>query len=147
MLRNEGRLRGWRAGPLSRLGGSVVLRFKVLPGWFLLRFRIRTSEMDWGRYKSDLITNTDYRKFDGTMRLVLAGSSEQRRRLEAQPAQMQETGALSYGVHVASSAIMTCLIEKRQGAHFHFVDAADGGYAAAARKLKAGPPWEEPKVR
>jgi len=31
---------------------------------------------------------------------------------------------------------MTCLIEERQGAHFHFVDGAGGGYAAAALAMK-----------
>jgi hypothetical protein len=35
---------------------------------------------------------------------------------------------------------MTCLIDQRQGGHFHFVDAADGGYAAAAANLKGWKP-------
>jgi hypothetical protein len=39
-------------------------------------------------------------------------------------------------MHVARSAIMTCLIEERQGAHFHFVDGSGGGYAAAAAAMK-----------
>jgi hypothetical protein len=47
-----------------------------------------------------------------------------------------EVGELSYGMHVARSAVMTCLIEEREGAHFHFVDASEGGYASASVSLK-----------
>jgi len=32
---------------------------------------------------------------------------------------------------------MTCLIFNHEGNHVHFVDGADGGYAMAARPLKA----------
>ena len=31
---------------------------------------------------------------------------------------------------------MTCLVSSRQYEHAHFIDAAGGGYASAAKKLK-----------
>lgn len=49
---------------------------------------------------------------------------------------MRDSSELHYRMHVARSALMTCLVEEREGAHFHFVDASGGGYASAASSLK-----------
>jgi hypothetical protein len=108
----------------------------VLIGWFLLRFGVRVGDTDWGTYKADLVANTDFRKFDGSLRLVLSGTAGQREELEGYLAQRRAAGRLAFGMHVARAAVMTCLIEERQGAHFHFVDGAGGGYAAAALQMK-----------
>ena len=136
ILSNEARLKRWRDSLPVRLGHGTRLRAQIILGWFLLRFGVRSRDVDWGTYKTDLVSNTDFRKFDGSLRLVLAGSTEQRRELEEYLSGLRRRGQLAYGIHVARSALMTCLIEHRQSAHFHFVDAAGGGYAAAARALK-----------
>ena len=34
-------------------------------------------------------------------------------------------------------ALITCLVESHAGRHLHFVDGSEGGYALAARQLKA----------
>ena len=136
ILGNESRLKRWRDGLLVRMAHGLLLRAQVILGWFLLRFGVRTRDVDWGMYMGDLVSNTDFRKFDGSLRLVLAGGAEQRAELEEYLSGLRRRGEVSFGVHVAHSALMTCLIEHRQSAHFHFVDAAGGGYAAAARALK-----------
>jgi hypothetical protein len=82
------------------------------------------------------VLNTDFRKFDGSLRLVLSGTAAQRGELAAYLDGLRDAGSVAYGMHVARSALMTCLIEERQGAHFHFVDASGGGYAAAAAAMK-----------
>jgi hypothetical protein len=138
VLDNELGLGGWRRGPVGRVLDRLRLRLEVLIGWLLLRFDIRTSTTDWGAYETDLVANTDFRKFDGSLRLVLSGTAEQRERLAAYLDRRRDAGELTYGMHVARSAVMTCLIEERQGAHFHFVDGAGGGYAAAALAMKGG---------
>jgi hypothetical protein len=136
VLANESKVLGWRSGPLRRLCAAVVLRAQVVVGWFLLRFGVKQDQVDWGRYKDDLVVNTDFRKFDGCLRLVLTGTREQRAELTRFLNYSAEVGELSYGMHVARSAVMTCLIEEREGAHFHFVDASEGGYASASVSLK-----------
>ena len=136
ILGNESRLKRWRDPLVVRLAHDLLLRAQVILGWFLLRFRVRTGDVDWGTYQGDLISNTDFRKFDGSLRLVLAGSAGQRKELEEYLSGLRQRGDVSFGIHVARSALMTCLIEHRQSAHFHFVDAAGGGYALAARALK-----------
>jgi hypothetical protein len=129
----------WRRSARGRLFARARLRLEVLAGWVLLRFGIRTAKTNWGDYTRDLVANTDFRKFDGSLRLVLSGTADQRERLTTYLDGRREAGELAYGLHVARSAVMTCLIEERQGAHFHFVDGAGGGYAAAALSLKQHP--------
>ncbi len=136
VLDNEIGLRHWRTSRLTRAVRRLRLRLDVLVGWVLLRFGVRWGGTDWGAYKADLVGNTDFRKFDGSLRLVLSGTAAQRERLTAYLDDRRMAGELAFGVHVARSAVMTCLIEQRKGAHFHFVDGAGGGYAAAALALK-----------
>jgi hypothetical protein len=90
----------------------------------------RTLPDGWSLVAADVV--------DGSLRLVLSGTSAQRAALERYLAELRDAGRVAYGLHVARSALMTCLIEERQGAHFHFVDASGGGYAAAALALKRG---------
>ncbi len=135
-LDSELGLRGWRRGPIGRAVDRLRLRVVVLVGWVLLRFGVRWRGTDWSTYRRDLVANTDFRKFDGSLRLVLSGTAAQRNDLREDLEARRAVGELLYGMHVARSAVMTCLIEERQGAHFHFVDGAGGGYAAAALQLK-----------
>jgi hypothetical protein len=95
-----------------------------------------TSETQWGTYKEDLEAHTDYRKMDGTLRQVLAGTVEQREALEAYLQEQYEAGTLVYGLDASDAAMITCLVFQYEKEHVHFVDGADGGYAHAARELK-----------
>lgn len=62
-----------------------LLRLHLLRwvGWWLMRSGRQTDSTDWGRYKQHMIANTDYRKFDELLRMVIAGSAAQRARLRA----------------------------------------------------------------
>lgn len=140
VLQNELRVKYPGLGRLGTLRRLMVMRAVVLYGWLLMKFRARIHGAQWGDYKKDLVANTDFRKFDGSLRLVLSGSSRQREQLEQVLMWMKQKGDISYGIHVADSAIITCLVEQRQGEHFHFVDAAGGGYAEAARAIKMTAP-------
>lgn len=136
MLRQEERVRTWGRSRWQRLQYAVWQRIAVLIGWWFFRTGRRTSETDWSQYKPDLVVHTDHRKMDGQLRIVLSGRREQREQLETYLRQRVEAGGLRYGLHVAASAILTCLVFQRQHEHVHFVDAAGGGYAAAARGMK-----------
>jgi hypothetical protein len=69
--------------------------------------------------------------------MVLDVSATQRRAIEAYLAAEHEAGRLVYGVHAADAALMTCIITDLQANHVHFVDGANGGYALAAKQMKA----------
>lgn len=92
---------------------------------------------DWQKYKRDTLLNTDSKKFDDTLRMILPATKEQKRALEAYLEERAQRGTLFYGLHAASHALMTCLVFDTKGRHVHFVDGGDGGYAAAAKGLKA----------
>ena len=46
-------------------------------------------------------------------------------------------GRVAYGLHRAPSALVTCFVRSYAGDHVHFIDGANGGYALAAKQLKA----------
>ncbi|HEX8386563.1 MAG TPA: DUF3095 domain-containing protein [Rubricoccaceae bacterium] len=105
-------------------------------GRFLVRRGVRTSGTDWAAYPTLLRASTDYRKFDGVLRMILAGTPDQRARLEATLDAGFEAGRLAYGLHVSDRAILTCLVYERMGQQVHFVDGAGGGYTSAAVPFK-----------
>lgn len=82
--------------------------------------------------------NTDYRKFDGTLRTVLDVTADQAAAIEASLETDWQAGRLLFGSHLAEQALMTCLVfNLAQSEHMHFIDGADGGFTAAATQLKA----------
>ena len=109
----------------------------TLMGKFLMWRRAQTSETDWEQYPRLLRDSTDYRKFDGVLRMILAGTTEQRHQLEADLEARFVAGTLAYGIHVSDRAVMTCLVYERMGRQVHFVDGAGGGYTSAAVGFKS----------
>ena len=75
-------------------------------------------------------------KFDGLLREVISGTSEQRKVLENYLEKRFKENELVYGIHSSDSALVTCMINNRSGDHYHFIDGSDGGYAMAASKMK-----------
>ncbi len=94
----------------------------------------------WGfdgkTYVNELVQNTDFRKFDDTLRMVLDVSADELEAIRALLEARRIEGALVYGLHAAPSALMTCFVRSYQGDHVHFVDGSDGGYTLAAKQLK-----------
>jgi hypothetical protein len=136
ILRHEARVKTWGQDVGKKIRYTITQRMQVLLGWFFFLTGMRIGGTEWNRYKEDLVWNTDFRKFDGYLRLVLAGNKTKRKALEEYLNGLKRSGEVSYGMHVSTSAIMTCLVRQRQYSHVHFVDASGGGYAAAARAMK-----------
>ena len=86
--------------------------------------------------KTDNIINSDFRKFDGSLKMVLSCKTSQRKSFEEFLDKLFNDGIIYYGLHVSDRALLTCLIHSGTGEEVHFVDSADGGYALAAKKLK-----------
>ncbi len=107
-----------------------------LLGWFLMDFKIKLPDMDWGAYKENTVATTDYKKFDDMLRMVIAGNKSQRKLLTRYLENSYRKNKLVYGLHVSDRALMTCLVFERNGSQVHFIDGADGGYAAAAKVMK-----------
>lgn len=114
----------------------VNMIYAVIMGKILMRFKISTSQTNWGEYKKYLVINTDYRKFDEMLRMVISINQEKRKRLEDFLESLYNRGHIVYGMHISKKALLTCLVSKYEKDHIHFVDAAGGGYASAAVQLK-----------
>lgn len=110
---------------------------QALIGRGLLKFKISAGTFDGAKYVSELLQNTDFQKFDEALRMVLDMATEDITRLESYLRDQFTRGKLAYGLHQSDAALITCLVKSYSGDHVHFVDGADGGYALAAKQLKA----------
>lgn len=110
---------------------------KARAGRVLMGLGASAGGFDGGAYASELVENTDFRKFDETLRMVLDLRDEEITDLERFLETERKAGRVVYGVHRASSALVTCFVRSYAGNHLHFVDGADGGYALAAKQLKS----------
>ncbi len=105
---------------------------------FIIRFRIpmKAQGIEIRNIKQNFLMNADFQKFDGSLKMVLALSSAQVSDLEAFLENRRANGSIFYGMHRSDRALMTCLMHMKSGNEVHFVDAADGGYALAAKAMK-----------
>jgi hypothetical protein len=126
-----------QAGAIARALFKLRVRVESALGVWLMRNNVNFGKVNWGRYTSEVVRHSDFRKFDGVLRMVLAATPAQRAELVAWLDARQRAGELAYGIHVAQEALVTCLIFEREGEHLHFIDGAGGGYALASADLKA----------
>jgi len=132
----EARVRsGVKAGPEYDAAHGLAHK-KSLIGRTLIGVRSRAGGFDGAAYPAELVQNTDFRKFDEALRMVLDVSEEQLGVVREELERERRRGEIVYGVHTAPSALITCFVKAYAGDHVHFVDGANGGYALAARELK-----------
>ena len=133
---------------VSGMPGPALLQTKLHAGlrgalykyFFYLKSRavnLFLRQRKLTRYKQVLRRTSDYRKFDDALRMVLSGTAEARKKLEEFLEVGHRAGKWVYGIHASDRALMTCLVFETYGRQVHFVDAADGGYALAAKRMKA----------
>ncbi len=136
-LRREAGVQTYGEGFLRRaLYGTRVWLQNAL-GAALFRFHLKAGAMDGNKYRQDLILNTDFQKFDDTLRMILDCTPAQTSELLQYLDQQHKKGTLFYGTHVEQEALITCLVFNREDKHLHFIDGARGGYGAAAKAMKA----------
>jgi len=121
-------------------GGGRFKRARVL-GRTLLYFLIMRSGLRVGAfvpatYLRQVMENSDFRKYDDGLRMIIDCSPELAATLERRLA--AAAGTANYGLHRQNAAMMTCFTPSpARSDHVHFIDGAQGGYAAAATALKA----------
>jgi hypothetical protein len=101
------------------------------------RFQKAAGPYNAPEYRKEMVAQTDFRKYDGLLRMVLDLTLDQADRLEAVLEKERVAGRLVYGFHRSDAALMTCLVfDLTTADHVHFIDGANGGFALAARQLK-----------
>lgn len=134
--RGEIKFRTAGKGWLNRISYILKTGIKIAIGKILMNLNYKTSTTNWRLYKTDMALNSDHRKFDDMLRLVISGSPEQRRQLETFLQHQYQQERLAYGIHLADSAMITCMVFQYHREHVHFVDGSKGGYVSASKKLK-----------
>ncbi len=105
--------------------------------FFIMRFNLRVGRFVPRKYLSEVAANSDFRKFDDALRMIVDCSLGMAQRIEDTLTAAESEGHVRYGCHRESAAIMTCFTPlPSQPTHVHFIDGAEGGYALAAAALK-----------
>ena len=135
-LSNEVKVRVASLNFWSRCRYILKLELLSCVGRYLMRKKVKTENTDWGNYKQILIENSDYRKFDEVLRMIISGTLEQRNQLTVYLEQLHKEKKIVFGIHASPNALITCLVFNYDTDHVHFLDGADGGYAMAAKDMK-----------
>lgn len=109
-----------------------LTRIRVRIGRQLFARGMKLGDFDGAKYPKQLHANTDFRKFDDMLRMIIDVTPDQAKALR----DALDEADLTYGMHESDASLMTCLVFGYDNRHVHFVDGADGGYAMAARQLK-----------
>ncbi len=132
-LRSEVALRGETGHLVEFLKTAfITLVLKICITW-----DIPIGGFKPGIYKKELVTNSDFKKFDETLRMVIDCTQAQDAAIEALLTKLSQEDKIVFGLHRSAQAIVTCMVKSAsQNRHIHFVDGGDGGYALAAVQLK-----------
>jgi len=104
----------------------------------LFRTGLKAGGFDPALYRADLSANSDFRKFDDGLRMTIDCGPATAAEIEALLAMAEGRGVLRFGLARQEGSLVTCLVRSPlERNHLHFVDGAGGGYALAARAMKA----------
>jgi len=127
----------------ARRGGSLLRRrvyvlAHTLFVYVVMRFGISVGGFVPKTYVQQVVENSDFRKYDDGLRMILDCSPELETALTQRLAAAASAGVARYGLHRQDAAMMTCFTPSAlRSDHVHFIDGARGGYASAATALKA----------
>jgi Protein of unknown function (DUF3095) len=128
-------LTGVASGPAFDRAHKAA-RNGALLGRGLLGLGIKAGSFNGSTYKREFLENTDFRKFDEALRMILDLRAEETETLDRYLLARHKAGDLCYGMHQSGEALVTCMVGSYSSNHVHFVDGANGGYALAAKPLK-----------
>jgi DUF3095 family protein len=127
----------------AKRGGPLAARRVFVLGWTLwsyvvMRFGIKVGKFVPKNYVQQLVENSDFRKYDDGLRMILDCTEELASALSERLARAAADSVVRYGLYRQDAAMMTCFTPSAMRPdHVHFIDGARGGYASAATALKA----------
>jgi hypothetical protein len=117
-------------------GSRAGVLAKTLLYFLIMRCGIRIGRFVPATYLREVVENSDFRKYDDGLRMILDCTPDLAEELGRKLAAAK--GIAIYGLHRQNAAMMTCFAPSpTRSDHVHFIDGAQGGYAAAASVMKA----------
>jgi hypothetical protein len=108
----------------------------TLIAYLIMRSGIRVGGFVPALYMHQVVENSDFRKYDDGLRMIIDCTPQLADRIERRLAEASAT--VRYGTYRQDAAMMTCFTPSpTRSDHVHFIDGARGGYAAAAAVMKA----------
>lgn len=127
----------------SRLGAEMKARighisiWKFINTWVTNLYGFIYFRTGKGlRYLKKLVEMSDTLVIDGRINTVISGTEHQRLQLSMALNLLEKDSFILYGMHVSTSAVMSCYVRDLEDGHIHFVDGSEGGYTKAAGILK-----------
>jgi len=119
-------------------GMSKFLIYLItLLAWFLDKTGFKLAGFDPRRYRKYTALNTDYRKIQDGVRMTVGLDEERNALVKNYLEDQRKLGRLHYGYCEQDSAVLTCFVPALlSDTHYHFLDGAEGGYAAAANSFR-----------
>ena len=128
--------RATRGGSLMKRRAAVLAY--TLFAYVIMRFGITVGGFVPKTYVQQVVENSDFRKYDDGLRMILDCTQELERALTERLTAAASRRIVRYGLHRQDAAMMTCFTPSAtRSDHVHFIDGARGGYASAATALKA----------
>ena len=128
--------RAARGGSLFKRRAFVLAN--TLFAYVVMRFGISVGGFVPKTYVQQVVENSDFRKYDDGLRMILDCTPELEAALKQRLAAAASAGIARFGLHRQDAAMMTCFTPSAlRSDHVHFIDGARGGYASAATALKA----------
>lgn len=122
-----------------RVAPSFFARLcEIVLAVLVFKYNVNPVVINPQRYKQSMRLHSDFRKFDDTLRMVVDCTRYQILAIRDYLLRGEKRGDLWFGIHESDTALMTCYVRSvNDGDHIHFIDGGDGGYAMAAKRLKA----------
>ena len=115
----------------------LELRVRIFIAWLFFLTNTSTGEINPDKYRAEVSSNTDFRKFDDGLKLTLDCDEQMALMIEELLEKARKDKILHYGTFRQKEAMMTCIVPSTAtNDHMHFVDGASGGYAQASIMLK-----------
>lgn len=82
LLAHEWRVRSSQFALIKRISYLVKMLFQNTAGKILFARNIDTEATQWSKYRDEFVDNSDFRKFDGMLRIVMDGTELQASQLQ-----------------------------------------------------------------
>ncbi|MFD0916865.1 DUF3095 domain-containing protein [Pseudahrensia aquimaris] len=124
-------------GTRSMLTTKIRLLAETFVAWVFIKARLKIGGFDSAHYQRTTGLNADFQKFEQSLKMTLDCNEAVKQQIITMLDEAQHEGIIRYGIHEQDTSIMTCIVPSiMSDDHIHFVDGANGGYAAATRTLK-----------